>query len=148
MLTLRPFLFLAAGLSLLLAMSSQAGPNGHYRWTDDNGILQYSDYPPEGVEAEFIKFSGSSHRSPSSTEAKDSTAEQAGTENGDAKLPKTMEVMPEKDPALCKQAQQNLKALEGARIRITEPDGSKRFLTEEEKEGQRENARKFIKINC
>ena len=59
-----------------------------------------------------------------------------------------MEVMPEKDPALCEQAKNNLKALEGARIRITEPDGSKRLLSEDEKEGQRANARKFIKVHC
>ncbi|WP_101759646.1 DUF4124 domain-containing protein [Oceanicoccus sp. KOV_DT_Chl] len=139
-------LFLVTTLCLLAALSLQAAPNGLYRWTDADGTVQYSDYPPEGVEAEFIKYTGASSQGKSSTtEKKTETAETAANQGAE---PSKLEVMPDKDPVLCKQAQANLKALEGARIRITEPDGSKRFLTEEEKEGQRENARKFIKINC
>lgn len=129
-------------LGLVTALTLQAGPSGHYRWTDENGTIQYADRPPEGVKSEFIKFSGT--RAPRAGEKK-KAEEQASQE------PETydkMEVLPEKDPKLCQQAQSNLKALEAARIRITEPDGSKRFLSEDEKEGQRENARKFIKLHC
>jgi hypothetical protein len=129
-------------LGLSTAINLDASQNGHYRWTDANGTVQYADRPPEGVEAEFIKFTGA--KSPRSSE-KPTTKENIATK---AELPPKMEVLQKKDPELCKQAQQNLKALEGARIRITEADGSKRFLTEEEKEYQRENARKFVDINC
>lgn len=130
-------------LSYILEIN--AAENGHYRWIDDKGQVQYSDRPPEGIDAEFIKFSSRNRtRSTGSNQGKSDDAAEAI----EKKLASTLEVMPEKDPALCKQAQKNLKALEGARIRITEADGSKRFLTEDEKEGQRENARKFIKINC
>jgi hypothetical protein len=122
-----------------------AASDGLYRWVDEGGNVKYSDHPPTGIEAEFIKFStGQSHKP--ATPSKDGEAQPETASN--PQLPAKMEVMPAKDPKLCAQAQQNLKALEGARIRISEPDGSKRFLTEEEKEDQRENARKFIDINC
>lgn len=137
-----PLLLMA--LALMATLSIQAGPAGHYRWTDENGTVQYSDRPPEGIDAEFIKFSGG-------TKSSKSTGGKAGEESARADTGKDlgpMEVMPLKDSGLCEQARKNLQALKGARIRITEEDGSKRFLTEEEKEGQRENARKFEKINC
>lgn len=134
-------------VSFTAASMADSAPNGHYRWTDDKGIVQYSDRPPEGVEAEFIKSNSS--RSDTSSKAKSANAKsEADAEGQTAKGPQELEILPEKDPELCKQAQANMKALEAARIRITDPDGSKRFLTEEEKEFQRDNARKFISIHC
>ncbi|MFA7552744.1 MAG: DUF4124 domain-containing protein [Spongiibacteraceae bacterium] len=129
------------GLAISMTTSLHAQQNGLYRWTDANGTVEYSDRPPEGIKSEFIKYSGSTHKSSSTATSTDTPTEQTNA-------PQKMEILPEKDPELCKQAQQNLKALESARIRITEPDGSKRLLSEDEKEEQRDNARQFIKINC
>lgn len=134
-------LLLSAGL--LAATSMQAGPSGHYRWIDENGTVKYADRPPEGVEAEFIKFASTKHSEPGKP-----AAPQASEGDAASKAPRKLETLPAKDPELCKQAQRNLKALEAARIRITEPDGSKRVLNEEEKEEQRANARKFISVHC
>ena len=131
------------GISFTAALS--AGPNGHYRWTDKDGTIKYADRPPEGVEAEFIKFAN--HKTYKSAKTGEQGGEEAQTE-AEKKLHAKMEVVPKKDPKLCKQAKDNLQALKGARIRITEDDGSKRYLTEDEKEYQRDNAKKFIKINC
>lgn len=134
---------LLAALIFSLSLSAQAGSNGYYRWTDENGVVKNADVPPEGVDATFIKFSVQKASKTEGTKVgKDGAEEKAEADLGD------LEVLAEKDPALCKQAQRNLKALEGTRIRMTEPDGSKRFLTEDEKETQRSNARKFIKIHC
>ncbi len=130
---------------LLATTALQAEQNGIYRWTDDKGIVQYSDRPPEGVEAVFIKTSTGKRSKP--PEAKEGEGAETATANKESG-PKSLEVMPEKDPALCEQAKRNLKALDGTRIRITEPDGTKRILTPDEKEGQRENAKKFMKIHC
>ncbi len=130
---------------LSVVFNLNAAPSGLYRWTDENGQVKYSDRPPEGIESTFIKLSTGK-----SSKVNDASSDSSTTteETNKLKPGEQLEVMAEKDPALCKQATNNLKALKGARIRITEPDGSKRFLTEDEKEGQRENARKFIKINC
>jgi hypothetical protein len=123
----------------------QAGVAGHYRWVDENGTVKYADRPPEGINAEFIKFASTKHSKP----GQQATSQDSdGNDSEAASGPRRLETLPAKDPELCKQAQRNLKALEAARIRITEPDGSKRVLNEDEKEEQRENARKFIKVHC
>lgn len=134
---------LLAALILGLSLSTQAGPNGYYRWTDENGVVKNADIPPEGVDATFIRFSVQKASKTDGTKVgKNGTGKTDQADLGD------LEILPEKDPALCKQAQRNLKALEGTRIRMTEPDGSKRLITEDEKETQRSNARKFIKLHC
>ena len=131
-------------IGLTAASGLQADQNGIYRWTDEQGVVQYSDRPPEGVEAVFIKTSSGKRTAPTSREGDTDTSPTATKASG----PKSLEVMPEKDPALCEQAKRNLKALDGTRIRITEPDGTKRILTPDEKEGQRENAKKFMNVHC
>lgn len=146
--TLYTLQVIIAAVVFSTSINLQAAPNGHYRWTDAEGTVQHSDRPPKGVEAEFIKFStGKSKATPT-----DSTSEpEIGADGKPVKEALggvNLEGLPKKDPALCKQAQHNLKALDGARIRMTDEDGSQRFLTEEEKESQRDNARKFIKIHC
>ena len=137
-------LVLLAGI--LLSSMATAAQEGIYRWKDQNGNLKYSDIPPAGVEAEFIPTDVSRRgSSPEPSEA----AQQATGNQAAAPLNGEMEVLPPKDPALCQQAKSNLDALANSpRVRITEPDGSQRFLTEDEKEGQRELARKSIKVHC
>ena len=135
--------------ALLLGSSalSHAAVEGHYRWTDDSGKTHYSDRPPSGVDAEFIKFS-SSKKSPPQPQEK---ATPAVSDQNNPSAEGTLEIVPEsqKDPQLCAQAQSNLKALSGnPKVRITEADGSKRLLSDSEKEQQRERARGFIKLYC
>lgn len=134
-------------IGLGLAANLSAKGQGHYRWTDEKGTLQYSDRPPKDVESEFIEFS-TGKRSSSSKQSSESgdTPNTEGSEKT-AAIPE-MEVMPNKDPKLCNQAKANLKALEKSRIRMKDLDGSQRFLTEEEKEEQKDNARKFMKVYC
>lgn len=147
----RSFLCLAAAvlsLSCVLTSPLHAGKEGVYRWKGPDGQLQYSDLPPEGVEAEFVPVTQSR-----SKEGKAEESETAGgtpaAEGQTVNTPDGMVVLPPKDPALCSQAQANLKAMEGVpRVRITEPDGSQRILTPEEIEEQRENARKIVKVHC
>lgn len=149
-----PALLLAFGLAI--AINASADPKaGMYRWKDENGTLQYSDRPPEGVESEFVTTYGGTVSTEKASEADTAggAAKADKKEGGEAKAGSgseydKMEVLPEKDPALCKQARDNLKALEGARIRITEPDGSKRLLNDDERDTQKANARKVIDMHC
>ncbi len=142
----KPLTTLLLALGLALSPLSQAGDKGTYRWYDEEGTVQYADRPPEGVDAEYIEFSVSSSSRDKEEQTADSDASQDGKK--EPKVYDEMEVLPEKDPAKCQQAKDNLEALKKARIRITEPDGSKRMLTEEEKETQREHAKKFIDMHC
>lgn len=142
----KPLQALLLSLGLAISLNATAGKTGMYRWHDEAGTVQYSDRPPEGVESEFVEIYGGS---PHSEKKK---AQQAADKAADGKdkssEPDKMEVMQEKDPELCKQAQNNLRALDAPRIRITESDGSQHYLTDEERETQKANARKVIEDNC
>ena len=135
-------------ISLIAIFSSmcgtlQADPSGYFRWKDAEGNLKMSDRPPKaGIEAEFVRTSGSSRTS--NTQTDDSVKKVAETTE-----PKTMEIMPPKDPARCQLAKANMKAFEGySRIRITDTDGTKRLITEEEKKVQVKRAISAIDQNC
>ncbi len=133
------------GLVLAIALSGpvQAGKKGYWTWTDQKGNPQYADLPPEGVDAVFVEKN--------TLNSAVSEGVQTGSQNDDgaaASGPQAIEGIAAKDPEICQQAKNNLAALESARVRITDPDGSKRFLTEDEKAAQRERAQKFIDLNC
>lgn len=135
--------------SCLMLPTAAMAADGHWRWTDSEGEQHYSDRPPAGIEAEFIEFATGRGKksSPAATPAAPSSPTVPG--KGETAKNNDMEILPEPDPEICAQAKGNLQALNGKpRVRITEADGSIRMLTEEEKEEQRENARKFVKLYC
>ncbi|MGK0440505.1 MAG: hypothetical protein ACJA0N_000300 [Pseudohongiellaceae bacterium] len=125
----------------------QAETSGYYRWKDQEGNLKLSDRPPAaGIEARFVETLGSRKSRYSSTTSTEVTS------TPDSAQPKEslkMEILPEKDPERCKQAQENITALEGyTRIRVTDDDGTQRLLTEDEKNVQVERSKKAISDNC
>lgn len=132
------------GLVLVIALSHsvQAAKKGYWTWDDDKGNPQYSDRPPEGVEAVFVEKNTANSAVSAPYEST------ARTSNGEAADPQTMEGLAPKDPAICEQATNNLSALKSARVRITEADGSQHYLTEDEKKEQRERYQKLIDFNC
>lgn len=132
-------------LAITAASVAYCEPSGHYRWKDAQGNTHYSDRPPEGTQSEFIKHATGKRAKPP---AEESAEKAAAAEQDPTAGKRKMEVLPEKDSKLCKQARSNLEALAGTRIRITEPDGSQRILTDEEKEEQKINARKIIDMHC
>lgn len=70
--------------------------------------------------------------------------------NNNESLPEKMEILPAKDAALCEKAKANMQSLNanGARIRITNADGSSRMLNAEEIKQQENRALDIIKLNC
>jgi hypothetical protein len=133
-------------LVIALSHTAQAGKKGYWTWTDDKGDPQYSDRPPEGVDAAFVtkNTTNSDVSAPyesSSAESKDDSEDQSSGAQ-------TMEGMAEKDPDICRQAKSNLAGLKSARVRITEADGSQHYLSEEEKAEQRERTQRLIDLNC
>jgi hypothetical protein len=129
-------------LVFALSHTAQADKKGYWTWNDSKGDPQYSDRPPEGVDAVFVeKNTSNSAVSP---------PYQGQAANGEEKTsgPETMGALPTKDPEICRQAKNNLTNLRSARVRITEADGSKHFLTEDEKAAQRERNQRLIDLNC
>jgi hypothetical protein len=138
------FLLATAGLP---AMASDT----YYRWVDENGTPMNSDLPPPpGIKYEKVVVgSGMSRRSPAE-EASPAAAES----NQPAATPReqaaaTGQHASHKDPEACATARQNLDTLNTrARIRMPDGEGGYYFLTEEEKEAQREQARAVITQAC
>lgn len=121
-----------------------------YQWTDKTGKTHFSDLPPTDVDATHIKVVGKvkGHK-PSTSISPPPTPPEEVTENKPQQPSELEMIPPAKDPKLCAQAKGNLKALSGTpRVRIKEPNGSQRILSEYEKQAQRDKARKHIRTYC
>ena len=106
-------------LVIALSHTAQAGKKGYWTWTDDKGDPQYSDRPPEGVDAIFVEknTTNSAISSPyNAASDKDGTASAAGGgKQGE------MEAIYTKDPAICEQAKNNLAKLKAPKSGLQNP---------------------------
>jgi hypothetical protein len=120
-----------------------------YRWTDERGNPVNSDRPPPaGVDYEVISTSSSMVRKVDSDEGavppKVEPTPSNDFEQVDTRKPKI-----EKNPEYCARAQENLTQLDShARIRLRNDEGEVRFLSEEEKNAEREKAVSAIEAYC
>ena len=150
--TLIAALFLALGASTL-ATPSQAADT-YYRWKDERGKLVVSDRPPADVTVEYEVVSqgstfvrrvqpGEGAVPPEVTPRPGNEFQQVDTRQ------EQLEAIP-KNPESCARAQANLETLNtSARIRIRDQEtGELRFISEEEKEVQRQKARDTIRVHC
>lgn len=154
-------LTIAAGLLMLAAFALGPGAHGadtYYRWKDERGRLVVSDRPPEdgAVDYEVISLGSTTlvrraqpRQAALAPEPEVAPAPGADPQGGDTPQ-ETMEVVVPKNPEICAQAQTNLKTLNtSARIRIRDREtGEPRFISEEEREVQRQKARDTIRVHC
>jgi len=142
-------------LALAVALPHTAmGAEKIYRWTDERGRVIISDRPPEdsSIPHETVDMGSSGlRRKPASPPKAPLPAEQdtEGTP-GPSRAAETesKEALP-KDPRICAAARNNLESLEGlARVRMMGEDGEFYFLTEQQKEEEREQARRLIELHC
>ena len=142
---------LCAGL-FATHFSAYADKTGYYRWADDDGKQHFTQQPPLGRKYHFVETrGGATMQSEEFGDATNETDSESGTDassNNDA--PVKMEIIPPKDPELCAKAKGNMQSLKanGARIRITNADGSSRMLNAEEIKEQEYRAQQVINQNC
>lgn len=140
----------AVTLATLFGVSLQAVANDNlYRWTDEEGNQFNSDRPPPaGVEYEVIstrssmvrKLDGDPEAESANVETSDQDAEPVHTAS---------RTTVEKNPELCARARDNLAQLDTrARIRLRNDEGEVRFLTEDEREHERDKAIGAIESYC
>ena len=145
--------FAASGLiGLLAAATVQAGTL--YRWTDERGNPVISDRPPavgtpyttlDGARYGVKSSSAARTPKPMPTQQAESVKAGAGPSGDGAK----QAVKIEKHPELCDQAKDNVFKLETfPRIRVTDDDGSVRFMTDEERKDKLASARKDEAAAC
>jgi Domain of unknown function (DUF4124) len=153
--TMKRLLLFAA----LIAWSGMAGAVV-YKWVDAQGKLQYGDRPPDGVHAEVVELLGthvaraaaaaaaaSSSSSSSSFSSPRTTAPGA---QDDASVKKSVEGDVEQTrEKQCADAQDHYKKLiEGRRLYKSGANGERQYLTAEEIDSERLNAKRDLDAIC
>jgi len=141
-------IFLTTTILTLFSLSTYAGET-YYRWTDDQGNPVHSDRPPpKGVDYEVVS-TGSSLVRPVESEEGIVPLEAEPRVGNEFEKVDTQETKIEKNPAYCQRARDNLNSLDtSARVRLRNDQGEYRYLNEEEKAIQRQQAIDAIAIHC
>jgi Domain of unknown function (DUF4124) len=141
-------------LLVFAAASPAADAQDIYKWTDDQGEVQYSQFPPPGREAEKLYAAPPPAQSPVTIEnglqKQVETMEQQNKEQlqgaKDAKQWAEIQKIRRKN---CETAHKNLINLQrGGNIRYKGPNGEVIRLTEEERQKRIDEANQQIKDNC
>jgi FKBP-type peptidyl-prolyl cis-trans isomerase len=131
-------LVLFAGLTFAGAAAAQ------YKWTDQNGRVQYGDTPPSGVNAAPVRGGpspSSSYSGPEAAEKKEDAKKPLTAAEQDAEFRKRRQAadkdrekqaQTERDAAdkrdNCARAQENVRVLESGRVARTGASGERYFL--------------------
>lgn len=153
---------LLVALTLLLLALSYSGhaEEPYYIWVDEDGITNYSQRNPRNVDATFVSRSQAFGTKKAPTQrgsppgqvpASESKAETTPTQ--DLELDKEVTAVQEEIARIrasnCSLGKRNLAKLQAyGRLRIRDPDGGERVLTDNEKQQRIESAQKTIKDNC
>jgi len=126
-----------------------------YKWVDAQGKTLYGDRPPDGVKAEVVQLLG--NRAPASAPTHtDSHASNTGPMRGttaapvDAGTRKSVDQdVSEARTKQCADAQERYrKLIEGRRIYREGKDGERQYLTSEEIDSARVNAKTEVDAAC
>jgi len=141
----------------LIAWSGMAGAVV-YKWIDAQGKLQYGDRPPDGVHAEIVELLGTHvARAAAAREASTSTPVSSSSPRtaaagslDDATLKKSVEGDVEQTrEKQCADAQDHYKKLiEGRRLYKTGANGERQYLTSDEIDAERVNAKRDLDAIC
>lgn len=125
------------GLSALVLHSHSAAAKDMYKWTDENGVLHYTDKRPTGVEAETIT---KKTRRRVQEEAEQEAAQQEQQAAATSK---------KANAERCKTEQDRLKTLNSSKsIRMKMEDGTVKILSPEDIAQEVAFARKAIDYFC
>ena len=121
--------------ALFLSINSHA--DEYYKWIGENGDIVYGSNPPPGVQATLVTTYNDSNLT--SEEAKKAIEEADKIKQA-----------AEQRKQHCAEEKERLSALRtsGTRVRMQLPDGSIKYLTQEEVDSEIEMSEGFIKNNC
>jgi hypothetical protein len=139
----------------LIAWSGMAGAVV-YKWIDAQGKLQYGDRPPDGAHAEVVELLGThvaraaAARESSTAASSSSPRTAAAGSQDDATLKKSVEGDVEQTrEKQCADAQDHYKKLiEGRRLYKTGANGERQYLTSDEIDAERVNAKRDLDAIC
>jgi hypothetical protein len=121
-----------------------------YKWTDAQGKIQYGDMPPDGVHAEVVEGLGTHSSPPPAQSARPALAASTTPTDKTAKVKQEVDQDVEATRAKqCADAQDNYKKLvEGRHVYKTGDNGEKIFLTAEQIDTERLNAKQEVDAVC
>jgi hypothetical protein len=125
-----------------------------YKWVDDKGVTQYTQYPPPDRKAEVIVPPPPPAEDPEGAQKKLEATLQKLDEERKAKATAQEESQKTADEAkqrqkVCQDARSNLEKLTtGGRRRVIGPDGVASYLPEEERQQKITEAKEAIKKYC
>jgi hypothetical protein len=138
-----------------------AQPEEYYTWVDENGVTNYAERNPEGINATFVgrsrafgrpgapaepgPFDRPAAETTSSSEANEIDPDALVDENA-AQLAAELAETKRRNCEIGKNNLAQLKAF--ARVRVSDEKGENRILTDEEKAAKTEQARQVIRDNC
>jgi hypothetical protein len=136
----------------LIAWSGVAGAVV-YRWVDAQGKILYGDRPPDGVHAEVVELLGTHVARTTPTKDAASSSRTGGkndTSQDDANTKKAVDsdVQQVKDQQCAAAQEQYKKLIDGRRTYQTGADGERQYLTSEEIDTQRADAKREIDATC
>jgi hypothetical protein len=118
-----------------------------YKWVDAQGKVEYGDRPPDGVHAEVVEMLGTNSR-PATTPAPPATKPAALGTSSETKKAVDSDVAETREKQ-CADAQDRYKKLiEGRRLYKTGDNGERQYLTSEEIDAERLNAKRDIDAIC
>jgi hypothetical protein len=130
-----------------------------YKWVDAQGKIQYGDRPPDGVHAEVVEMLGNhaARSAPSRASASASSSASQSSKSA-ARAPTAQDISAQKavddDVAQtrdkqCADAQERYKKLiEGRKLFKSGADGERQYLTSEEIDSERLNAKREVDSIC
>jgi hypothetical protein len=131
-----------------------------YRWVDPDGVVNYTQLKPEGVEAELVTADTGrrvpAKASPRTAEAESTEGQDRLSENqqrmlADLRAAETerQEQIAKVREANCQQARDVLARLTSrGRIRVVGDDGVERVMAEEERQQRIDESQRSVALNC
>jgi len=132
----------------LLAWSAMASAVV-YKWVDAQGKVQYGDRPPDGVHAEVVEGLGSHPARQTTAPAAAAPKPQSQSTQASSDKKAVDQDVAQSREKQCADAQERYKKLiEGRKIYKTGADGERQYLSSEEIDSERVNAKRDIDTIC
>ena len=137
----------------LIAWSGMAGAVV-YKWVDAQGKLQYGDRPPDGVHAEVVEFLGGHQGHAAAARAQDSStaarppAANQPADDSPAKKAVDADVAQSREKQCADAQDRYKKMIEGRRLFKAGANGEREYLTSEEIDSERVNAKREVDAIC
>lgn len=148
-------------ISLTGAAFAQEGGREMYSWTDENGVVHFSDQRPAGQQVEVHQIPDSPASAPSSPPPADESSAVNATEEADTRSPAQIQrdemakrreailAAREKNDMACAQRQAEVDELEpNRRVFFTNEQGEVERMDDVERVNRVAEAKAFLEANC